>query len=52
MIETPLGVGLGTRFQARNNPRLLEQQSRAEKMCKDLFKDLDLWITAMKSSPP
>ena len=21
-------------------------------MCKDLFKDLDLWITAMKSSPP
>ena len=52
MIETPLGVGLGTRFQARNNPRVLEQQIRAEKMCKDLFKDLDIWIAAMKSSPP
>ena len=52
MIETPLGVGLGTRFQARNNPRALEQQSRAEKMCKDLFRDLDIWIPSMKSSPP
>jgi len=40
----PLGVGLGTCFQARNNPRLLEQQEKAEKMCRKLMKDLDIWI--------
>ena len=44
LIKTPLGVGLGTRFQARNNPRLLEQQEKAEKMCRKLMKDLDIWI--------
>ena len=37
MIETPLGVGLGTRFQTRNNPRIIEQQERAEKVCKDFW---------------
>ena len=52
MIETPLGVGLGTRFQTRNNPRIIEQQERAEKVCKDLMKDIDVWMIAMKSSPP
>jgi len=52
LIETPLGVGLGTRFQTRNNPRLIEQQERAEKACKDLKKDIEIWITAMKASPP
>ena len=40
----PLGVGLGTCFQARNNPRLLEQQEKAEKICRKLMKDLDIWI--------
>ena len=40
----PLGVGLGTGFQARNNPRLLEQQEKAEKMCRKLMKDLDIRI--------
>ena len=52
LIETPLGVGLGTRFQTRNNPRLLQQQERAEKMCKDLITDLNVWISAMKAHPP
>ena len=52
LIETPLGVGLGTRFQTRNNPRLLQQQERAEKMCKDLISDLNVWISAMKVTPP
>ena len=52
MIETPLGVGLGTRFQTRNNPRILEQQERAEKMCKELMKDINVWMIAMKTSPP
>ena len=52
LIETPLGVGLGTRFQTCNNPRLLQQQERAEKMCKDLITDLNVWMTAMKAPPP
>ena len=52
LIETPLGVGLGTRFQTRNNPRLLQQQERAEKMCRDLITDLKVWISAMKVTPP
>ena len=52
LIETPLGVGLGTRFQTRNNPHLLQQQEKAEKMCKDLITDLDIWVSAMKAPPP
>ena len=52
LIETPLGVGLGTRLQTRNNPRLLQQQEKAEKMCRDLIKDLDIWMIAMKATPP
>lgn len=52
MIETPLGVGLGTRFQTRSNPRALELQAKAERACKDLRKDVELWMTSMKANPP
>ena len=52
LIDTPIGVGLGTRLQTRNNPRLLLQQEKAEKICKDLIKDVEIWIVAMKSPPP
>ena len=51
LIETPLGVGLGTRFQTRNNPRFLELQDKAERVCRDLKKDIEIWMATMKASP-
>ena len=52
LIDTPIGAGLGTRLQTRNNPRLLLQQEKAEKTCRELIKDVEIWIIAMRSPPP
>ena len=52
LLETPLGVGLVTRFQVRNNPLLLERKSKAERDCNNLKKDIEQWILLMKASPP
>ena len=52
LIETPLGVGLGTHFQVRNSPLLLERKSKAERDFNNLRKEIEQWIILMKASPP
>ena len=52
LIETPMGAGLGTRLQTRNNPRLIVQQEKAEKVCRELIKDVEIWMINIRASPP
>ena len=52
LIETPLGIGISTRLQVRNNPTLIEKRNQAERDCKNLKTDIIQWITLMKASPP
>ena len=52
LIDTPLGLGRGTRLQVRNNVDLGERKVRAEKACQLLIADINLWVDLMSASPP
>ena len=51
LIDTPTGVGLGTRLRIRQNPEQNERKSRAENSCNNLITDIKNWMELMSASP-
>ena len=51
LIDTPMGIGLGTRLRVRQNPEQNERKNRAEKSCYNLITDIKSWVELMSASP-
>ena len=51
LLETPVGVGMGTRLQLRKVGGITAKQEKALKECESLIKEIDKWLLEVNAEP-